>query len=136
MPPPTFVAIAAHQCTHPNSLLPTHAVPTTALAHRVGPEFTCILPHSPVHLNCFLGHIDEHLLATLHQGYTKQDPLPRRIKPILPLPLLHKVYHVAILAGGSLSLAMADMGYIGFFYLSHPGEYLKSKRNLKTPVKD
>jgi hypothetical protein len=76
------------------------------------------------HLNCF-GQLNVRVAAPLHEGYTKQDPPPRHIKPI-PLPLLHEVYHVAVLAGDSLSLATADMGYIGFFHLLRPGKYCLS----------
>jgi hypothetical protein len=74
-------------------------------------------------LNCF-GQLDVSL-ATLYQGYTKQDPPPRRVKPI-PLPLLHNVYWSAVLAGDPLSRATADMAYLGFFYLLRPGEYCLS----------
>jgi hypothetical protein len=74
-------------------------------------------------LNCF-GQLDVSL-ATIYQGYTKQDPPPLRVKPI-PLPLLHEVYCAAVLAGDPLSRATADMAYLGFFYLLRPGEYCLS----------
>ena len=74
-------------------------------------------------LNCF-GQLDVSL-TTLYQGYSKQDPPPRRVKPI-PLPLLHYVYRSADLADDPLCRATADMAYLGFFYLLRPGEYCLS----------
>ena len=70
------------------------------------------------------GKIDARL-ADLYQSYTKQDPPPRRVKP-LPLPLLHELYRIARASGDALSLATADMAYMAFFYLLRPGEYCKS----------
>jgi hypothetical protein len=73
------------------------------------------------------GKIDVRL-ANLYQGYTKQNPPFRRVKPI-PLPLLHEVYHVALLAGNILTLASPDKGYIGFYYLLRPGAYCSSSES-------
>ena len=67
-------------------------------------------------------------LSALYQGYAKLDPPPRRLKPI-PLPLIHEAHRIARLAGDALSLATADMSYLGFFFLLRPGEYCKSEES-------
>ena len=88
----------------------------------VAAVFTCLGKVDP-RLNRF-GLIDTRLSA-LYQAYTKLDPPPRRLKPI-PLPLLHETHRIARRTGDALSLATADMAYLGFFFLLRPGEYCRA----------
>jgi hypothetical protein len=57
--------------------------------------------------------------------YAKQDPPSTRVKP-LPLAILHNVRELAALHGDQISLAVADLSYMAFFWLLRPGEYCSS----------
>jgi hypothetical protein len=65
--------------------------------------------------------IHPHLKLQL-KGYEKDDPSPGRVKPI-PLPILHHAAAIAHTAADAISLAMADMMWLAFFFLLRPGEY-------------
>jgi len=67
------------------------------------------------------GKID-YRLQLLLKAYTKEDPPPQRVKPV-PVPLLIKAYNIAQARGTAKSFAVADMMWLGFFFLGRPGEY-------------
>ncbi|MGH7974648.1 MAG: hypothetical protein ACREBR_03915 [bacterium] len=67
------------------------------------------------------GRVDFRLRRLL-KSYARADDPPARVKP-LPLSLLHHVWAMAQAAGEAQPLAVADMAYIGFFFLLRPSEY-------------
>ncbi|MGH8338408.1 MAG: hypothetical protein ACRETL_16640 [Gammaproteobacteria bacterium] len=67
------------------------------------------------------GKVDFRLRRLL-AGYAKTDDPPSRVKP-LPLPVLHRVWDYAQASGDAKEMAIADMAYIGFFFLLLPGEF-------------
>jgi hypothetical protein len=71
-------------------------------------------------LNSF-GNMDFRLQRTW-KAWGKQDPPPNRVKPI-PVCVLHRVLHLAIASQAAMTMAVADMIAIAFFFLLRPGEY-------------
>jgi hypothetical protein len=71
-------------------------------------------------LNVF-GNVDSRLSAQLAQ-WKQEDPAPRRVKPV-PIAILHHATHVALAANTAQALCMANMIWMGFFFLCRPGEY-------------
>jgi hypothetical protein len=63
----------------------------------------------------------EYRLSQLLSGWKKADPAPSRVKPV-PLSLLNHMYESAVGLDDTFSLAVADISYIGFFYICRPGE--------------
>ena len=54
-------------------------------------------------------------------GYAKQDPAPKRVKPI-PMPVIQRVMHMANISKLIIEEAIADLIVLGFFFLFRPGE--------------
>jgi hypothetical protein len=75
----------------------------------------------------FSNDIDIRIQRQL-RAYTKEDPSPRRVKP-LPLTLLHHLYRLAQAKGDELSIAVGDLAYLAFFFLLRPGEYCMSSES-------
>jgi hypothetical protein len=64
-------------------------------------------------------------------GLRHNDPTPTRVKPA-PLSLINHAYHRALATQSPFDKAVADMGYIGFFYLCRPGEHTKPSKDSRT----
>ena len=64
----------------------------------------------------------EYRLQQQLKGYKRTDPPPMRVKPI-PFTLVNQVNLVANLSKDPLSLAIADLTTLGFFFLLRPGEH-------------
>jgi hypothetical protein len=62
-------------------------------------------------------------LRSLLQAWSKEDPPPRRVKP-LPLPVVAQVWALAQGEATTVALAAASCLITGFFFLLRPGEYL------------
>ena len=72
-------------------------------------------------------------LTRLWKGYAKGDGPPDRVKPV-PLTVLNEVYRQAT---SGFDYAVADMCYIGFFFLNRPGEHTaaNAKDSLSAPFR-
>ena len=66
------------------------------------------------------GKIDFRILRQL-RSYTRADPPPQRVKP-LPTTVLHDIYNQHI-RGTAREQCVADIVWIGFFFLMRPGEH-------------
>lgn len=60
-------------------------------------------------------------------GYKKEDPPPKRVKPV-PLGLLCDIHAAARATGDVFALAVADIAIIAQFFLCRPGEYAASNQ--------
>jgi hypothetical protein len=67
------------------------------------------------------GALDVRLAAQIAQ-WKQEDPPPWRVKPA-PTAVLHHATQVAIAANTAHSVCMANMIWVGFFFLCRPGEY-------------
>ena len=69
--------------------------------------------------------------------YTKQDPPPKRVKPI-PIQVVHALVEAAYAATNPDPpyLAIIDMICIAFFFLMRPGEYTKTNDNTPFKLQD
>jgi hypothetical protein len=73
-------------------------------------------------------------LSRQHKAYSKQDPPPRRVKPI-PLPIIAHAAHLCYLANHPQTQAVADMLLLGFFFLLRPGEYAWTENPEAAPFR-
>ena len=55
-------------------------------------------------------------------AYKKQDPPPKRVKPI-PISIIRHVIGIAAASNHPATRAIADMVVLAFFFLLRPGEY-------------
>jgi len=92
----------------------------------VGQGFTCVGAPDP-RWNAATFQTDFRLYRQLRY-YSKQDPPSSRVKP-LPLSVLHNVREMAQLHNDAISLAVADLSYIAYFWLLRPGEYCSSSES-------
>ena len=58
-------------------------------------------------------------------GYAKLDPPPNRVKPV-PVQVIRRIFAVAATCTDDLTLCLADMIGLAFFFLLRPGEYTDS----------
>jgi hypothetical protein len=92
----------------------------------VGQKFAFLGAKDPRN-SLFSNEIDIRIQRQL-RAYAKEDPPPRRVKP-LPLSLLHHLYRLAQAKGDELSIAVGDLAYLAFFFLLRPGEYCVSSES-------
>jgi hypothetical protein len=64
-------------------------------------------------------------------GLRHADPTPTRVKPA-PLSLIKHAYQRALDSGSPFDKAVADMGFIGFFYLCRPGEHTEPSKDSRS----
>ncbi len=79
------------------------------------------------------GKLDLRLSRQL-KAYSKQDPPPRRVKPI-PLPIIAHAAHLCYLDNHPQTQAVADMLLLGFFFLLRPGEYAWTENPEAAPFR-
>ena len=63
----------------------------------------------------------QRMLAT----YSKLDPPPDRVKPV-PITVIRRIFAVAATCVDPVSICLADMIGLAFFFLLRPGEYTDS----------
>ena len=73
----------------------------------------------------FTGEIDGRLQLQF-RCYSRQDPLPSRVKPI-PVQVIRRLACVAAASRDPELQAVVDMIFIAFFFLLCPGEYTGTK---------
>jgi hypothetical protein len=61
-------------------------------------------------------------LTRILNGFRKEDSAPSRVLPI-PVQVLQRAAAIALLQNTALSLGAADLIWLAFFFLLHPGEY-------------
>jgi hypothetical protein len=90
-----------------------------------------------------LGHSDPRLTASGKldlrlsrqlTAYKKQDPPPTRVKPI-PFPILAQTAALCRRANTAQSNTIADMLFLGFFFLLRPGEYAYTTNENAAPFR-
>jgi hypothetical protein len=76
----------------------------------------------------------EYRLQQLVAGWKRVDPAPKRVSPA-PLGLVIYAHRLAWASKSIRDLAIADMAFLGFYFLDRPGEYTKttSTDSLSTP---
>jgi len=79
------------------------------------------------------GKLDFRLTRQL-SSYTRKDPQPTRVKPIL-ITVLHQATAVARLVNLPFHQALSDMITLGFYFLLQPGEYASSDNPDATPFR-
>lgn len=98
---------------------PVRARTVEEAVRAVGRTFVELGSSDP-RLNCY-GALDVRLSAQIAQ-WKQEDPPPRRVKPV-PMAIIRNVTQVALATATALSLCMANMIWVGFFFLCRPGEY-------------
>ena len=66
-----------------------------------------------------------------YRAYTKEDPPPNRVKPVL-VQILRSIAGVAQASGNEELMAISDMIILAYFFLLRPGEY-KGTKSPTTP---
>ena len=94
-----------------------------AVGQTIAQMGACDPRHSPY------GNTDFRLYQQL-RFYQLEDPLPGHVKPI-PTPVLLRVYQSSV-RGNTHQQCLADMLWIGFFFLLQPGEYCNTGFNKKS----
>ena len=61
-------------------------------------------------------------LTRMWAAYKREDPPPRRVKPI-PIRVLRHVANMATASGDPFTMAISDMITLAYFFLLRPGEY-------------
>lgn len=89
--------------------------------HAVSKGFTDVGLPDPRHTSA--GQMDPRL-TNLVRAWSKQDPPPKRVKP-LAMDILHHAQALASATPCELTRATIDMGWLAFFFLLRPGEYCK-----------
>ena len=71
-------------------------------------------------------NLSQHLeLALLSRSYSKQDPPPKKVKPVpLQLPL-----HACLPQDTAFACARTNMTIAGYYYMLRPGEYTFCRKN-------
>ena len=64
-------------------------------------------------------------LQRMLSTYSKQDPPPNRVKPV-PIAVIRRIFAVANTCIDPVSVCLADMIGLAFFFLLRPGEYTDS----------
>jgi hypothetical protein len=85
----------------------------------IGRTFVLLGTQNP-RLNPF-GQVDERLGGLLAQ-WRREDPEPGRVKPI-PISVLYQMDAQALAGHTPAQLAIADMIWVGYYFLCRPGEY-------------
>ena len=84
-----------------------------------------------------MGHADPRLdlnnkidfrLQRMLSAYAKDDPPPNRVKPV-PIQVIRRIFAVAATCVDELTLCLADMIGLAFFFLLRPGEYTDAPSN-------
>ena len=73
-----------------------------------------------------LGCLDFRLNRIIN-GWKRQDTPTKRKKPV-PKQVLIEAHRIANLSTGAHHLAMADLIWLGFYFLLRPGEYLHTTK--------
>ena len=74
-------------------------------------------------------------LRLQYRAYSKQDPPPRRVKPI-PVQVIHRIARVAMASRNEELMAISDMITIAYFFLLRPGEYTSSRTTTPFSLQD
>ena len=97
---------------------PIRARSVEDVARQIAKAFTELGAPDPRLTN---GRPDPRLTGLVRQ-WKQEDPPPNRVKPV-PTAVLHTAYRTATDSGDVGQACLADLLYIGFFFLCRPGEY-------------